>query len=82
MTGRRAVPARSTRSSSPTGILYPTQGAYGVIEMVGDIFVAGDPAEINVLTVPEPSSWLLFGIGLVFLGDVPAIAAACDRRVS
>jgi hypothetical protein len=60
---------------SPTGTLAAAgaPSTIGVLEVTGDIFVAGDPATINVESVPEPSSWLLFGIGLVAFGVWPLL---------
>jgi hypothetical protein len=49
---------------APTGALSATPGGPGVLELIGDFYVAGDPAMIDVESTPEPSSWVLFGIGL------------------
>jgi hypothetical protein len=55
------VPVTPNTSSS----LLPTPGGStgGVLSIVGEFFVAGDPAEISVVTVPEPSTWTTLGLG-------------------
>ena len=74
---------------SPTGIITPVPPGYGngILELAGDFFVAGDPSQISVQTVPEPSSWLLLAVGaaalgmiaLVHRGGCPFGAVAPDR---
>ena len=48
----------------------PLLGAVGtgILEITGDAFVAGDPFDITVTSVPEPSSGVLLILGLATLG--------------
>jgi hypothetical protein len=39
-----------------------------MLALVGDFFVAGDPASIQVQPVPEPSTWVMAGVGIVCAG--------------
>jgi hypothetical protein len=48
----------------PTGALAGTTSA-GVLSLVGQLYVAGDPASITV--VPEPSTMILGGMGVIGL---------------
>ncbi|HTV47975.1 MAG TPA: PEP-CTERM sorting domain-containing protein [Phycisphaerae bacterium] len=44
-------------------------GQTGILELTGDVFVIGDPVDINVMAVPEPGSLALLamgGLGLMF----------------
>lgn len=45
----------------------------GFLEITGEIFVAGDPFHIDVISVPlrEPSTGVLLAVGLVALGVGP-----------
>lgn len=52
----------------PTGTLSATPSGPGVLELIGDFYVAGDPAEIDVEMTPEPASWVLMAMGLAALG--------------
>ena len=36
-----------------------------ILRVTGDLFVIGDPAQINVQLVPEPATWVLATVGLV-----------------
>ena len=38
-----------------------------VIRITGDFFVAGDPSSISVESAPEPSTFVLAGLGIVGL---------------
>ena len=49
----------------PTGPLAGTTTGPGVLELTGYAYVAGDPVDINIRSVPEPSTLALFGIGAV-----------------
>ncbi len=51
----------------PTGPLAGTPTGPGVLELTGYAYVAGDPVDINIQSVPEPSTLALFGIGAVGL---------------
>ncbi len=65
----------------------PLLGAVGtgILEITGDVFVAGDPFDIAVIDAPEPSSAILLVIGLVTLGWFAfrrrrVLAACCLAR--
>ncbi len=66
---------------APTGSLSATPSGPGVLELIGDFYVAGDPAQIDVEATPEPASWILMAMGLVAIGGVALIrrrrAAVC-----
>jgi hypothetical protein len=40
----------------------------GVLEITGDVFVAGDPFDIAVIDAPEPSTFVLGALGVLGLG--------------
>ena len=53
----------------PTGPLLGTPTGPGVLELTGYAYVAGDPVDINIQSVPEPSTLVLLSLaGLVVLG--------------
>ncbi|HTW94172.1 MAG TPA: PEP-CTERM sorting domain-containing protein [Tepidisphaeraceae bacterium] len=54
----------------PTGALLASPTNWGVLEITGYMYVAGDPSSITVsgAPVPEPTSLGLLGFGLVALG--------------
>ena len=53
----------------------------GALAVVGEVFVAGDPASIEVSSVPEPSSGLLLALGLTaFVGWITVKKSPCFRR--
>ncbi len=56
-----SIPVNPTTSSN----LAATPAGGGVLSIVGELFVAGDPANINVSTVPEPGTWALMTLGLL-----------------
>ena len=47
----------------PTGPLAGTTTGPGVLELTGYAYVAGDPVDINIQSVPEPSTLALLGTG-------------------
>ncbi len=49
-------------SQTPAALLGAT--GFGILEITGDAFVAGDPSSISVSQVPEPSSIMLMVSGL------------------
>lgn len=51
---------------SPTVLAGAT--GVGFLQIVGEMFVAGDPSSINVSSVPEPSTVVLGAAGLIGLG--------------
>ncbi|HTW94173.1 MAG TPA: PEP-CTERM sorting domain-containing protein [Tepidisphaeraceae bacterium] len=51
-----------------SGTLSGTPAIQGLLEITGEIWVAGDPYSINVSSVPEPTSIGLLAIGLGVIG--------------
>jgi len=43
-------------------------GNSGILELTGDMFLTGDPVDINVMAVPEPASAVLWALGMVGIG--------------
>jgi hypothetical protein len=56
-----AIPVNPLSTSN----LAATPAGGGVLSIVGELFVAGDPANISVSTVPEPGTMLLTLLGLL-----------------
>jgi hypothetical protein len=52
-----------------TGSLAATPGSFGLLELTGYAYVAGDPFEINISSspVPEPSTLALLGVAVIGL---------------
>jgi hypothetical protein len=50
-----------------SGGLAATPAGDGIMALTGDMWIAGDPFEMNVTTVPEPSTIALLGIGGIAL---------------
>jgi hypothetical protein len=75
-------PGTFSATVAPTGSLLatPIGSGPGVLELIGDFYVAGDPSEINVEPVPEPSTWLLLAVALVPLG-IWQFRRRCDGRL-
>ena len=55
---------------NPTGTLITTPTGGGELAIVGEAFVAGDPAEIHVSALPEPSSFVLAAFGMMGLAGL------------
>ncbi|MBL9122527.1 MAG: PEP-CTERM sorting domain-containing protein [Planctomycetaceae bacterium] len=50
-----------------TGALLATPAGDGVLSLTGHLWIAGDPFDLTVSTVPEPSSVALLGLGAALL---------------
>jgi len=50
-----------------SGSLLATPSGNGILALTGHMWIAGDPFELNVTTVPEPASIALLSVGLVGL---------------
>jgi hypothetical protein len=59
----------------PTGALAAAPTNWGVLEITGDMWVAGDPSSITVTGVPEPAS-----LGLLGLASLAALGRRSRRR--
>jgi hypothetical protein len=50
-----------------SGTLAPTPAGDGILALDGQMWIAGDPFDLQVTTVPEPSAFALLGFSLVGL---------------
>jgi hypothetical protein len=62
------VPGSFAYSGTSSGALGATTTTQGILEITGEMWVAGDPSSIDVsMTAPEPSSLGLLALGLAAL---------------
>ncbi|MGA2440085.1 MAG: hypothetical protein ABSH08_03945 [Tepidisphaeraceae bacterium] len=50
-----------------TGNLFPTPTSQGILEISGEMWLAGDPVDITVSTVPEPASFGLLTVASILM---------------
>lgn len=62
---------------TPTGSLSAALSGPGILEVTGDFFVAGDPAQFSVATVPEPCS-----LGLLTVAALAVLPRRKSGRIA